>query len=282
MGEIADALRRARLQREARSPASGATAPAPEESRPRLREVDDVSPDPESHPIPRGKGEHWVPRAVIVEAQRPVAQRFRHLAVRVRRELQRRDPPILLVTSAGSGEGKTTTACNLALALTSITPRHRVALLELDLHRPTLAHALEIEHPPGIERVFRGEISLKEACVPTEFAALDVYPVGEPNSHAHELISGASAGSLFRELTRHYAMVVCDTPPVLPVPDVALLAEYAGAWLTVVRSGTTRRAAFREMMETLPRDKLIGTFLNQARTPRSTSHYYDYYEDEEA
>lgn len=284
MGEIADALKRARLQRGGRSSeASEAEAPErPERSdgEPALHEVSRGAPDGHSHEIPRDKDDLWVPRAVLVEAQQPVAQRFRHLAVRVRRELQRRDPPILLVTSAGSNEGKTTTACNLALALASISPRHRVALLELDLRRPTLAHALEIKEPPGLERVFTGELRLRDVRVATEFESFDVYPVRSPTPRAHELFSSVSAASLFRELARHYSFVVCDTPPVLPVPDVALLAEHAGAWLSVVRSGVTRRAAFREMMEGLPREKLIGTFLNQAPGSRSTSHYYDYYEEE--
>lgn len=280
MGEIADALRRARDRFEPRG-APGAESELSHETEPRLAEVDGARPAPKAHAIPREKEELWIPRAVLVEAERPVAERFRHLAVRVRTELQRRESPVLLVTSAGRGEGKTTTACNLALALASIASRGRVALVELDLRRPSLARALEIERPPGIERALAGELAAEEVCVPTELSALDVYPVRKGDSDAHELLARSSLGVFLRDLARRYAVVVCDTPPVLPVPDVALLAEHAGACLVVARAGSTRRAPFREMLESLPSEKLIGTFLNAARTPRSAYHYYRYYQDGE-
>jgi len=289
MGEISDALRRAREQREAdRATTARHVDPAAEPHRVALEAVREASLE-----ISREKRDLWVPRAVLVEAEGPVAERFRHLAIRVRSELEGRRPPILLVTSAGRGEGKTTTACNLALALASISGGQRIALVDLDLRRPSLARALGIRFPerpedeagkeagPGIEGVLRGAGSLHSACVETELPTLDVYPVRKPYRAAHSLLSGPGPVALFRDLARRYDTVICDTPPVLPVPDVALLIEHAGACLAVVRAGQTRRSAFRAMARTLPPEKLIGTFLNEERMARSTYRYYEYYGDDE-
>ena len=274
MGEIAEALRRAVRER---------GMPAERPDRPSevgvLRStVSRVRPLVARHEIPRQKEDLWIPRAVLVE-EGAVAERFRHLAVRVRKELQRADNPILLVTSASQGEGKTTTSCNLALALASIAADRRIALVELDLRRPALARALGIESPPGVERVLKGELSVAEACVSTEVSSLDVYPVRDSDPRAYEQLARPSLGLLLDELSGSYDAVVCDTPPVVPVPDVALLAEHVGLCLIVARSGATRTAAFREMLDSLPRERVIGTFLNESSRRRTSYDHYSYHED---
>jgi len=270
MGEISEALRRARDEREAAEDAPGRMRVHPLPAEP-----GSDAPATPLH-ISREQRDHWVPRAVLVEAQQPVAERFRHLAIRIRADLERREPPVLVVTSATPGEGKTTTACNLALALASIASGRRIALVELDLRRPVLGRVLDLPPRDGIESVLAGQTSLSAACVPTDLSGLDVYPAGRPVLRAHELLSGPGLVTVLRDLTRRYAMVVCDSPPVVPVPDVPLLSEHAGACLAVARAGVTRRAAFRHMLELVPRSKFLGVFLNDAQA-RSGGYDYAYY-----
>ena len=84
------------------------------------------------------------------------------------------------------------------------------------------------------------------------------------------------------ELSRQYTIVVCDSPPVLLTPDLQLIAPHVGACVLVARAGVTRRLPFREMITVLPREKLIGTFLNCASLPRHMRYYSGYasYTDE--
>ena len=79
------------------------------------------------------------------------------------------------------------------------------------------------------------------------------------------------------ELSKHYATIVCDTPPTLTVPDVALIAQHVDACVLVARAGVSRRLQFSEAVTMLPPERLIGTFLNFSSQPRHNA-YYKYYQ----
>ncbi len=123
-----------------------------------------------------------------------------------------------------------------------------------------------------------GEVQLEAARVRTEMPALDFFPLGRSVSDAHRLLGGA-AGRLFDELHRQYDYVVCDGPPVLPVPDIPLIVPHVGGCLAVAASGKTRHAAFREMMGLLPRGRVFGVFLNE-NPSADLGRDYSYYGDE--
>jgi Mrp family chromosome partitioning ATPase len=183
------------------------------------------------------------------------------------------------MTSALRNEGKTFTACNVALALASMPADHRVALVELDLRRPAISETLGTEPRVGFERVLSGEAPLSEARTPTELPSLDLFPVGRPVRDPHERLAQPLLAEVLAELGKHYATVVLDTPPALLVPDALLILQHVDACVAVVRAGSTRLAALRDTFETLPPEKLIGIFLNYAPAPRHAGQY-GYYVDE--
>lgn len=259
-----------------------------------LDELEDVSPvrpavEPAPipvyrHIIPRDQSPGWASRVCAVNPGCATAVRFRHLAVRLRGLLDECEHPSLLVTSALPGEGKTTVSVNVAIALASVAPDYRIALVDMDLRRGRVAEVLGFQSDRGIERVLAGEIPLESARVRTEMPALDFFPLGRSVPDAHRLL-GAAAGRLFDELHREYDYVVCDGPPVLPVPDIPLISPHIGGCLAVAASGKTRHAAFREMMGLLPRRSMFGVFLNEnpaADLGRDYSYYGDEDEEREA
>jgi receptor protein-tyrosine kinase len=274
LGEISEALKRSR---EARREPSAPASPAPAA----LREAPaaNVAPAREAAnavSIPDQQSGNWHGRAVLVAPRDDVAEGYRHFAIRLQRRLKELGARSVLVTSAARGEGKTTTACNLALALASMASGRRIALIELDLRRPSAADSLGVEPPVGIERVLAGRARLSEACLHTQLPELDLYLASEPARDALAAVSAPNTGALIRDLARQYDLVVIDSPPVLPVPDVPLLAAHADAVLLVARNGFSRRAALRETIESLGEPKTIGVFLNEGRTPRHR-RYYGYY-----
>ncbi|HKJ23387.1 MAG TPA: CpsD/CapB family tyrosine-protein kinase, partial [Myxococcota bacterium] len=261
-------------------------APAP--LAPRNPAIPDAGPppaplDPVQPPvaIERRREGFWQARAVYADRPGAVAERFRHLAVRVRRELDKRDGRTLIVASALREEGKTVTSCNLALALASMASERRIALLDLDLRRPSVARALDVTPRLGIERVLRGSASLGSARIPTDIPSLDLYLAAEPTRHAHELLATGALARVLAELREQYAVVVTDTPPVLLVPDVPLIAPHFDACMLVARVGKTARSNFRDMLSLLPREKLIGGFLNQVRAASHATDYGYYLGDDE-
>lgn len=263
MGEVTDALRRA-----GREPERGPCEPEPKAP------VAEVDPAPSA--IPRSRDGSWRARAVLVEPPGSQADQFRHFALRVRRSLEDRSVRSVMITSPLQGEGKTLVACNLALALASMAGESRVALVDLDLHHPSVAAAMGITPRAGVEEVLLGETKLRAVRVRTDIPELDLYPVARSVPRAHEILARPAFPALIDDLSGQYATVVCDCPPALLVPDVELIAPHVGACLLVAKAGVTRRLPFREAVAMLPRDNLIGTFLNFSSLSRHARGYSSY------
>lgn len=213
-------------------------------------------------------------RAVITNPTGVMATRLRHLAVRVRRELDLRTPGTLLITSAVSGEGKTLISVNLAIALAAIETECRVALVDLDFYRSRFCEAIGYRATVGVEAILSKEgRTLEDIVVRTDVGGLDIYPIANMQMSGHDLLGGDQAQSMLRTLGDRYDYVIIDGPPVLPVPDVPLVASYVGGVLAIARSGSTRRRLFREMVSLLPSRALIGTILNDTASARIGGAY---------
>jgi Mrp family chromosome partitioning ATPase len=290
VGEITEALRRAKLRRDLQEKRDPYVEGAPRESAvvragldvppPAERAVPDAIPidevaeeNAEIAPIPRTRSGPWPMRAVLLDPRQPHAERFRRFAVRVRQQLKRHEMKSVLVTSPVRSEGKTFTACNLALALASMAAGGRIALLELDIRRPSASLGLGVDPRAGIEEVLAGAAALGAARVRTELPSLDLYLVREPPAQAHEILTLPSLEAVFCELGTRYDAVVVDSPPVLPVPDVSLILGHVDACVAVVRAGSSRLRAARDMFEQLPREKLLGVFVNNIGVPRRSEQY---------
>ena len=173
-------------------------------------------------------------------------------------------------------DGKTTIACNLALALASMAAGRRIALVELDLRRPSICQDLDLAPPPvGFERVLTGEAPLDAARLRSD-SGVDLFLIRDPAVNAHEILARRELGSVLTELDEYYHTTVLDTPPVLVVPDVSLILPHVEACVTVVRNCATPISAIRGMLDVLPAEKIVGAFLNDAREPRHFGSY-DYY-----
>ena len=218
------------------------------------------------------RADSWLYRMCNVEPESADAVRFRHFAVRMRAALDAAVKHSVLVTSAIQGEGKTTVAINLALALASIAPRVRIALVDLDLRRGRVARELGSDTPAGVDDVLAGRAELDEVIARTSAGHLDILPCAGTNPDAHALF-GDNAEGFFAQLHARYDYVICDGPPVLPVPDSPLISKHVGGCLAIVASGRTRHAAFSDLMDLIPRDRWYGVFMNESTTVASKDRY---------
>ena len=132
----------------------------------------------------------------------------------------------------------------------------------------------------GIEAVLQGRESIDRACVSVGRPEIDVYPSYEPQRAAHELLVQPSFEHLIVSLTERYDAVLLDTPPALLVPDATLILAHVGACLPIARMGRTRARAFRQMLDLLPRDRILGGILNADRQPHYASDHYYYQADD--
>jgi Mrp family chromosome partitioning ATPase len=223
--------------------------------------------------ISKERDRDWASRAVWVARSGPHAEAFRYLALRLGNELESRGASSLLVTSALPQEGKTLTACNLALAFASLSTTERVALVDLDLRVPRVGAAFGLRPRVGIVEVLARDASLAQAAIVTD-ALLDIYPVATRRPAAHELLSRPDLADVLKQLEARYRWVICDTGPALLVPDVQIIAPHVGGCMAVVRAGKTPKSALLELGKRLPRERMLGFFLNDARPPRHTRRYY--------
>ena len=283
MGEISEALRRARNAQRSLRPAS---APAPVAETRAGNEV--ILPDPTDavHPaveIPTEAEGNWVARSMVVEPQSTIAEQYRHCAIRLSRRLKERNASMVAVTSAARGDGKTTTACNLALALASTSGGRRVALVELDLRRPSQCSALGIEPQGGLEKVLAGTLALAAARIPTQFPDLDLFPVTRRPDDPLEVLASPHTSAVLKELARRYDTVIVDTPPVLAVSDVPLLLPALDTVMFVVTEGESRQGAVEAALNLIGPEKVVGVFMNRSRESSLKKYYrYEYKSGDEA
>lgn len=274
MGEIADALRRARSQR---------ATPPPEPSLRGLpaqaaRVAAALVPAPEPRSGLTINSVEPQNRAVILE-QGPDAEACRHLALRLRKAMDERRTRSLAIVSAERGDGKTTVACSVAIAFATLSREREVALIDLDLRKPAVLKSLSVPHDAGLEEVLLGRATLDAVRVGVQMPAIDIYPVVTPQDAAHELLVQPQMAAMIAELERRYATVIVDTPPAPLVPDATLILRHVGACVPVVRAGKTRTRSLHKLLSSLPADRRIGWILNGERAPRIG--YRDYYYGDE-
>ncbi|MGO9464764.1 MAG: polysaccharide biosynthesis tyrosine autokinase [Isosphaeraceae bacterium] len=146
----------------------------------------------------------------------------------------------LLVTSAKAGEGKSTTALNLAA--TCARAGERTLLLDVDLRRPSLAEVFIDDQPPGevhgLVDVLRGELPWQRTVRHTEIPNLDFIPTGETRAIPIEILGTRELRQVLLAVSHHYDRVILDGPAVLGLADCRVLGRIVDAALLVVRSGS--------------------------------------------
>ena len=186
---------------------------------------------------------------------------------------------VFVVTSSLPGEGKSTTATNLALTLAMAD--QRVALVECDLRRPTLAGRLELDDAVGATSVLIGKVTLEDAMQVHRHTGLRVLTSGPIPPNPAELLQSAAMEKMLQDLRHDYDVVIVDAPPLLPVTDAALLAAQADGAVVVVRHGKTTRDQLGHAVERLEAvdAKPVGVVVNATpakRAARAYSYSYGY------
>lgn len=184
----------------------------------------------------------------------------------------------LVVTSPTIGEGKTTTAANLATALAQ--QGVRVLLIDCDLRRPRLHKLFGTTRAPGLTDVLKSTVQAHDAIRQTAVEGLHLLPRGTRTLQPAELLGGGWMVAALRQLGKQYDMVILDTPPVLSASDAASLSARADGVLLVLRAGQTERAVAQEAMHQLSAvgANVIGAVLNDpdAQIEKYESYGYAY------
>jgi polysaccharide biosynthesis transport protein len=185
---------------------------------------------------------------------------------------------VITVTSAQPLEGKTTTACNLAMVLAF--GGSRVLLMDADMRRPGVHKALKINNTVGLSHLLVGQARVREAIQRTSDPNFCVMTAGRTPPNPSELLSSERMRQLIANLKQGpFDWVVIDTPPVLAVTDAVILTPLVDGVTFVVGAEMTRRRLAERAVHMImaSRPKVVGAVLNRVNFDRNKYYYSRYY-----
>jgi len=242
----------------------------------RLRGVEDIAAltdVPVLGAIPLWRGPESERVSILRRPRSPRSESYRRLRSNLE-FVKEGGATCVVVTSALPGEGKSTTAANLAAAMAE--DGSRVLLVDADLRRPTVADTTGLESALGLSTVLIGKAQLFGTVQRWGDTTVDVLTSGEIPPNPLQLIESRAMGTLIEHARTAYDFVVFDSPPLLSLVDAAVLARRTDGPLVVTSSGRTRRKQLASALETLRVADVtpIGIALTRARAGDSTSYAY--------
>lgn len=216
------------------------------------------------------------PRVVSITHPRSAyCEEYRSLRTQILHKSKKRKLQTIVVASVGPSEGKSITALNLSW-LFAQTDGVKALLIDSDLRLPSLAEYLGVENKKGLSDVLVGNATLTESIVQLEPAGLYVLPGGEARSDVAELISGPKFAEILDEARGLFDFVIIDAPPLGIFTDAAVLINLADGALLVVKANQTRYKDIDRILDTLPRERMLGTVLNQSEDTLMDESSYKY------
>ncbi len=178
-----------------------------------------------------------------------VQEAYKSLRTNVMFALPGKECKCIGVTSPTSGEGKSTTAVNLAISLAQIGKR--VLLIDCDLRLPTVAVKLGIRPTPGLSDFLIGEVRIDEAIRNVEKYGIHVLPASNVPADPTGLLESKQMEHLFVALRRNYEYVIVDLPPVTVVSDALIISKCLDGYLLAVQEKKTKHRAVAETIRKL-------------------------------
>lgn len=179
--------------------------------------------------------------ATMTENASPVADGYQKVRTAVEFALLGRRITSLLITSPNQGEGKTTTSCNLAWAMSAVD--HRVVLADVDFRRPRVHEVFGCANEPGLsDNLLHGTPFNKLALrIDDKRSNMVVIPTGARPPSPGDFVASPAFSELLRSLENEADLVILDSPPVLPVSDALSIARQVDAVIVVAKAGETKQ-----------------------------------------
>lgn len=218
---------------------------------------------------------NFSPKSSVAECYRILRTNLQFLGV---------DKPLrsILITSSLPGDGKTFTACNLALAMSQ--SGSEVILADADLRKPCLHKIFGLDNRIGLTTVLAGEIELGDALRTVDIPNLKVLASGPVPPNPADLLGSPRMDALLRNMVDMSQTIILDSTPVIAVTDGLVLSTMVdGVVLVVGAKKVTCKAAQRaKAMLDQVGARLLGAVLNRVSSTNETYHYSYYYgEDDE-
>jgi capsular exopolysaccharide synthesis family protein len=209
--------------------------------------------------------------------QSPRAESFRQLRTNLQFANVSGRARSVLVTSSLPGEGKSTTATNLAISLSQAG--HSVCLVDADLRRPMINEYLGLERNAGLTTALIGHASVEDLLQPWGDDNLYVLTSGRIPPNPSELLGSGEMRGLIAALESDFDTVIIDAPPLLPVTDAAVLSQHVGGVVIVVGSQKIRTPDLEKTFSALEMvgASVLGVVMNRLPVKGPDAYAYTYY-----
>lgn len=193
----------------------------------------------------------------------PTSEAYRSLRFNIECSVFDRGVKTITITSSNRGEGKTTTALNLAVAYTQIGKR--VILIDADLRNPSIHLTFGEDNSRGLTSFLTKQSAANEIIKETYVENLSIIMSGPIPPNPSELLASKQLNSLLDELKMSYDLIIVDTPPILTLTDAKIMAAKCDGVLLVVEYGKVKRNVAQQVKEELmlSKAKLMGVVLNK-------------------
>jgi capsular exopolysaccharide synthesis family protein len=217
------------------------------------------------------------PLLTQVPGQSPRAESFRQIRTNLQFAHVSHQSRAVLVTSSLPGEGKTTTATNLAIAIAQ--GGQSVVLVDADLRRPRVDEYLGLERNAGLTTALIGRADLEDLLQPWGTDELYVLTAGQIPPNPSELLGSDAMKRLISRLEDKFDAVIIDAPPLLPVTDAAVLAQQVGGVVLVIGSSKVKLPDLQKSLGNLDMVKadLLGVVINLLPSKGPDAYSYTYY-----
>jgi capsular exopolysaccharide synthesis family protein len=216
-----------------------------------------------------------------VNPKSPISESYVKLRTNI--DLSAVDDPmqIVMVTSANPGEGKSTTAANLAVVYAQADKK--TLLIDADLRKPTMHHFFLLSNRHGLTSVLTNQVSLLGAVKDTTIPNLHALTSGPIPPNPSELLSSKRMAALLQELRGDYDVIIVDSPPALAVADAQIISTLCDGALIVLSSGSVKRELALKVKANLEhaKAKILGVVLNNMDRKNADAYYYYYYGENE-
>ncbi|RKY82142.1 hypothetical protein DRQ07_02090, partial [candidate division KSB1 bacterium] len=208
---------------------------------PVLGSVPLISPKNLAHSLNGNNGEAKQIKSRLIthfEPKSPISESYRTFRTNV--QYTKVDNPVktIVITSAGPGEGKSTTAANLAIAFAQMGVK--TLIVDTDLRRPVQHGIFGVQRGEGFTNVLYGKVNLSDAVRDTEIDNLQLLTAGVLPPNPSELLASEAMEKFLKDVNSKFGMVIFDSPPVIAVTDAAVLSAMLDGVILVVKSGTTK------------------------------------------
>jgi len=212
----------------------------------------------------------------------PISETFRTLRTNIDFSSVDEQIRVIMLTSAGPGEGKSTTASNLAVAYAQSDKK--VLVIDADLRKPTMHHTFMKTNRWGLSNVVSGQSAPAEVIVETHVHNLFLMPSGPVPPNPSEMLASKRMTAMLDELKESFDVIIIDTPPALAVTDAQVVATKVDGVLLVIDYGKVKREAAMKVKANLQHvnARMLGVVINNVDRKNGEGYYYYYYGNEQS